>query len=235
MSRRERRVNLAVKYHYLDNLSAEEIRDRFEREGVADLTTSTIRDYLSEKPKEAVLDAIDAEHAHVREQAAERFERLYQDARADEALAVEDQSITALVPVMEANSRDTPVEVHHWTELESDDDAWPEWARERDTIIEFDDDAWRTIQPGEEYPVGAQHGWTPQYREVVVGVRRDQPDRVGRSFARQEAASHLEQKAEVLNAYEENVTIEGEIEHDHDLEQLWRDDLRGNDQEDDET
>jgi hypothetical protein len=212
MSRREHRVNLALKYHYLDNLSAEEIRDRFEREGVADLTTSTIRDYLNEKPKEAVLDAIDQEHAHVREQAAERFERLFQDARADEALAVEDQSITALVPVMQENSRDTPVEVHHWTELDVDDDAWPEWACERDTIIEFDDDAWRTIQPRDEFPAGAQHGWTPQYRKVVVGVRRDQPNRVGRSYARQEAAEHLREKADILGAYETDINLNTDLE-----------------------
>jgi hypothetical protein len=53
MSRRDRRVNLALKWHYLDNLSPEEIRDRFEREGITELTTSTIRDYLNEQPKGA--------------------------------------------------------------------------------------------------------------------------------------------------------------------------------------
>ncbi|OYR76120.1 hypothetical protein DJ71_18495 [Halorubrum sp. E3] len=212
MSNRNRRVNLALKWHYLDNLSAEEIRDRFEREGIADLTTSTIRNYLNEKPKEEVIQAIEEENANVRLQAAERFERLYQQAIEDhDELAVDDEPVFAMVPQMEVNEGETDLRVSDWEQLDPDDDRWPEWAGERDIPIAFTDDP-RHIEPGEEFPVGAKRGRRPEYRKAVVGLQRDQPDRVGRSYARQEAASHMREKADVLGIYEMDINLNTDLE-----------------------
>lgn len=217
MSNRDRRVNLALKWHYLDHLSPDEIRDRFEREGIADLTTSTIRNYLNEKPKEEVLEAIEQENANVRLQAAERFERLYQQALEDhDEHAVEDEAVIAMVPKMEVNQRETQRQVTDWDVIPAGDDRRPEWATERDIIIEFTDEV-RFVEPGEQYPVGAEADHRPEYRKAVVGLERDQPDRVARSYARQEAASHLREKADVLGAYDE-VHVSGELEHNHDHE-----------------
>jgi len=228
MTTRDRRVNLALKWHHLDNLDVGEIQDRFEREGIGSYAESTIRSYLNESPeKEEVLQAIEQEHANIRLQAAERYERLFQEAREDQELAVEDEPVLAMVPKMEVNQGDDELRVSDWERLEAGDDGRPEWATERDVVIRFTNDA-RHIQPGEKYPAGAERGQTPEYRKAVVGLKRDQPDRVGRSFARQEAAGHLHEKAEVLGAYEEdiNLSVSGEVDHDHDHEHSLDEDTK---------
>jgi len=43
MTTYERRVTLALKWHHLDNLSPEEIQERFVEEDVGEYTLSTIR------------------------------------------------------------------------------------------------------------------------------------------------------------------------------------------------
>ncbi|WP_226479174.1 hypothetical protein [Natrinema amylolyticum] len=205
-------MNLALKWHYLDNLSPNEIRDRFEREGIGDYTLSTIRDYLNEKPKEEVIQAIEERNANVRLQAAERFEELYQQALEDhDELAVDDEPVIAMVPKMEVYEGDDELRVSDWEQIPTDDDRRPEWASERDVPIAFTDDI-RHIEPGETYPAGAERGRRPEYRKAVVGLRRDQPDRVGRSYARQEAAEHLREKADVLGIYETDINLNTDLE-----------------------
>jgi hypothetical protein len=212
MSTRDRRVNLALKWHYLDNLDVGEIRERFEREGIGSFARATVRGYLNEKPKEEIIQAIEQENANVRLQAAERFERLYQQAIEDhDELAVDDEPVVAMVPQMDVNESETDIRVADWEQLDADDERWPEWADERDTPIAFTDDT-RLIEPGAEYPIGAKRGRRPEYRKAVVGLRRDQPDRVGRSYARQEAASHMREKADVLGVYETDINLNTDLE-----------------------
>jgi len=214
MTTREHRVTLALKWHHLDNLMADEIRDRFEEEGYGSFTRSTVRDYLNEEPKDAVLEQIEEKHADIRLQAAERYERLYQDARRDhEELAVTDEPVIAMVPKMGFNQSETDTRVSGWESLPPGDDDRPEWATDRDIIIRFTDDV-RMIQPGEEYPVGAERGRRPEYRKAVVGLERDQPDHQGRQLARKEMADHLHEKADVLGVYSTdiNMTVDGELD-----------------------
>ena len=211
MSRRDRRVNLALKWHYLDNLSAREVRDRFEREGIGDYALSTIRGYLNEKPKEEVIQAIEERNANVRLQAAERFERLYEQAMEDhDELAVEDEAVIAMVPKMDFNQGEEEMRVADWEYLDEDDERYPEWAGEHDRPIAFTGS--RIIPPKEEYAAGAERGGPPEYRKAVVGLERDQPDRVGRSYARQEAAEHLREKADVLGVYETDINLNTDLE-----------------------
>lgn len=215
MTTRDRRVTLALKWHYLDNLSPQEVRDRFEREGIADLTVSTIRDYLNEEPKEAVLEQIEQEHADTRLQAAERFERLYQTATEDhEELAVEDEPIKRTVPqtAKVPGDRESPLWWDDWEVLDADDPERPGWAVNRDIIIRFTDGT-RKLSPGEEYPVQSVDG-TPKYTTEMVGLRRDVPDLMQRQGARQEMANHMRQKADVLGVYSTdiNLDVDGELE-----------------------
>jgi len=212
MSRRDRRVNLALKWHYLDNLSPKEVRDRFEREGIGDYALSTIRGYLNEKPKEEVIQAIEERNANVRLQAAERFEDLYQQAMEDhDKLAVENEPVLAMVPKKDFNESEEELRVADWEYLKEDDPRWPEWAGERDRPIAFTNET-RFVPPKEAYPAGAERGGPPEYRKAVVGLRRDQPDRVGRSYARQEAAEHLHEKADVLGVYETDINLNTDLE-----------------------
>ncbi|ELZ84445.1 hypothetical protein C453_12901 [Haloferax elongans ATCC BAA-1513] len=220
MSTRERRVTLALKWHHLDNLSAREIRDRFEEEGIGDYTRSTIRNYLNEKPKDEVLKQIEKKHADVRLQSAERYEELYQEARRDlETLAVGDDPVIAMVPKMELHQGDEDKRVSNWTFLAEDDPRRPEWATEHDRPIAFVDGV-KHIQSGDEYPAGADRGGPPEYREAVVGLRRDQPDLQKRQFARREMAGYQDQKVEVLGGPDElNVNVDGEVDHNHGVDE----------------
>lgn len=78
---RDHRVTLALKYHYLDGLNAGGIKERFEQEGAGEYARSMILDYLNDSPKEQVIEQIDKEQAHVREQIADRQEQLWAQAR----------------------------------------------------------------------------------------------------------------------------------------------------------
>lgn len=215
MSTRDRRVTLALKYHHLDNLSAQQIRDKFEREGVGDYAVSTIRSYLASDLGDEVVEQIEREQADVRTQIADRYERLYQKARNDAAAATTDETITAVVPQTTTHEGDDGITVHHWEQVDSDDEDWPVWADDHDLVIRFTDGK-VGVEPGDTYPVGARRGTTPEYRRAVIGVQRDQPDLSGRTTLRREAAQHLEKKARVLGAWEEEVSINGEIQHNVD-------------------
>ncbi|QLH80970.1 hypothetical protein [Halosimplex pelagicum] len=212
MSTRDRRVHLALKWHHLDNLSVEEIRERFEQEGIGSYARSTVRDYLNEQPKEEVIEAIEQRHADVRLQIAEREEQLYQRAREAELEATEDQPIVRVVPKTERVRRDreTPKRVPDWEIVDIDDPDRPEWASERDVIVRFTGDETR-VQPGEEYPVQAVDG-SPRYTKEFDGLQRDQPDRKSRAMARQEQSSHLQAKGDALGVYKERVELEGSLE-----------------------
>ncbi|REA00236.1 hypothetical protein DEQ92_20510 [Haloferax sp. Atlit-6N] len=221
MSTRERRVTLALKWHHLDNLSPAEIRDRFEEEGIGDYTKSTIRDYLNDKPKEAIIEQIEKKHADVRLQSAERYERLYQDARHDlEELAVEDEPVRRVVPKMDYvdTDRESPMPYPAWEFVEPGDDDRPEWATERDVIVRFLDDERTQVMPGNPYPKRSIDG-TAAYTTEMVGLRRDQPDLQKRQSARREMATRQDQKVDVLVADELNINHDGEIEHDVGLDE----------------
>lgn len=221
MHGRDRRVHLALKWHHLDNLDVEEIRDRFEGEGIGDYTRSTVRDYLNEKPKEEVLEAIEARHAEVRLQSADRYERLYQRARKAEQGATRNEPIAAMVPKMErVTERESPLRVADWELSPPGDDRRPEWADDRDTIVVFVDDD-RQLDAGAEYPVGARRGGAParpgtypEFRKAKVGIERDEPDPKGRAMARSEQAKYQREKADVLGVYstDVNMTVDGEVE-----------------------
>jgi len=220
MSTRDRRVTLALKWHHLDNLDVEEIRERFEQEDIGSYARSTVRDYLNEKPKEEVLDAIEQRHADVRLQIAEREERLYQRAREAESLATEDQPRVRVVPKTERVPRDrqNPRRVPDWEIVDVDDSDRPEWATERDVIIRFVDGR-RSVRPGERYPIQAVDG-SPRYTKEFDGLERDQPDLKGQAIARQEQSAHLEAKGEILGAYSTdiNMTVDGDVDHSVELD-----------------
>lgn len=211
MSTRDRRVTLALKWHHLDNLSAQEVRDRFEREGIGDYRVSTIRDYLNEEPKEEVIEQIEQEQADVRLQIAEREERLYERAREAEFEATEDRSISRVVPKTERVSTDRvqPLIWPDWEIVEPGDSDRPEWATERDVIIRFLDRETQ-VHPGEEYPLQAVDG-SPRYTSEFDGLRRDQPDQKARAMARQEQSSHLESKGEALGVYTDHIELDGTL------------------------
>jgi len=206
-SRRDRRVTLALKWHYLDNLSPQEIRDRFEEEGIGDYATSTVRRYLNEQPAEEVLEQIEAEHANVRLQIAEREERMFQRAREAESQATEDQPIKRVVPQTQT-ARETEI-VNAW-EFVEDPDARPDWATERDVIIRFTDEE-REVLEGQQYPIQALDG-SPRYTTEFAGLERDVDDLQGQAMARQEQTQHLQAKGDVLGVYKDRVELEGSLE-----------------------
>lgn len=212
---RERRVTLALKWHYLDHLETSEIQERFAEEGYGELALSTIRGYLNEAPREEVLEQIRDKHVETREQILERQEELYQRARADERRATKDEPIQAVVPVTDTvTKRDAPLEMPAWEFVDEGDEDWPEWAAEHDTIIRFVDGTTRLLEAGEEYPVRRLDD-SPQYRTTMVGVERDVPDLQGRAMARREQQSHLQAKGEAAGVYSQQLEIDldGEVEH----------------------
>jgi len=214
MSTRDRRVTLALKWHHLDNLSAGEVRDRFEAEGIGDYTVSTIRDYLNEEPADEVLDQIEQEHANVRLQIAEREERMYQRAREAEAEATEDEPITRVVPKTDTvpPDRESPMRRPNWEVLDAGDEDYPAWATERDIVIRFTGD-YTSLHAGEEYPLQSVDG-SPRYTREFDGLERDQPDLKGQAMARQEQSSHLQAKGDVLGVYSTdiNMSVDGELD-----------------------
>lgn len=221
MSTRDRRVTLALKWHHLDNLSPKEVRDRFEDEGIGDFALSTIRDYLNEEPAEEVLEQIEQEHANVRLQSAERYERLFQRARQAEREATRDEWVEAAEPVMDRVAEyEEPLRVADWERVPPGDDRRPEWADERDTVVVFVDDD-RHLQAGEEYPAGARRGGQParpgtfpEFRTSRVALERDVSDPKAEAMARQEQARYQEQKGDVLGVYstDVNLNVDGEME-----------------------
>lgn len=214
MSTRQYRVSLALKWHHLDNLSVGEIQERFEQQGIGSYTRSTVRDYLNEKPKEEVIEAIEQRHADVRLQIAEREERMFQRAREAEAEATEDEPIVRVIPKTDrvSDDRESPMQWPAWEIVEPGDDDWPEWATERDVIIRFTDGR-TSLMPGEEYPLRAIDG-SPKYTKEFDGLRRDQADLKGQAMARKEQSDHLEAKGEALGVYttDINMNVDGELD-----------------------
>ncbi|WP_205254298.1 hypothetical protein [Halorubellus sp. JP-L1] len=219
MSTRDRRVTLALKWHYLDNLDVSDIQERFEAEGIGSYAASTIRGYLNEEPKEAVIEQIEKENADVRLQVAEREERMYQRARDAETQATEDEPIKRVVPQTQQVPLDAdgPVKAPGWERVDPEDEDYLEWAEPRDVIIRFTDER-RQVHPGESMPVKAIDG-SPKYTSEFCGVRRDQPDLKGQAMARQEQSSHLEAKADVLGVYQTdiNMQVDGDVDHSVEL------------------
>jgi len=215
MSTRERRVTLALKWHYLDNLSPREVRDRFEAEGIGDYALSTIRDYLNDAPANEVVEQIEAEHANVRLQIAEREEQMYQRAREAEAESVQDEPIKRVVP--QTKTARERQHVSAW-EIVDDDAERPEWATERDVIIRFVDDE-REVLEGQDFPLQSLDG-SPKYTTEFVGLRRDQPDHKAQAMARNEQSQHLQAKGDVLGVYSTdiNMNVDGDVEHSVELD-----------------
>ena len=214
MSTRDRRVTLALKWHYLDNLDVGQIQDRFEEEGIGSYARSTVRGYLNEEPKDAVIEQIEAEHADVRLQIAEREERMYRRARNAEASATDDEPIRRTVPKTDTvpADRESPMSWPAWELVEPGDADRPEWAEERDIVIRFDEDQRRQVRPGERYPVRSIDG-SPTYTTEMVGLERDVDDLKQQAMARQEQSSHLQAKGDVLGVYSDKIELEGDLEH----------------------
>lgn len=210
---RERRVTLALKWHYLDNNSPKEIVKRFQREGYDITSVSTVRNYLNEEPKEAVLEQIEKKHAEVRLQVAEREEQLYRRARESEEQATKDEPIVRVVP--RTRTSQNPQEIPAW-EFVDDPDERPDWAEERDVIIRFLDHT-VLVEPGDPYPEQAFDG-SPRYTKELAGVRRDQPDLDRQRAARREQSQHLQAKGEILGAYEQNINLNADVESELSVE-----------------
>lgn len=221
MRTREQRVTCALKWHYLDNLTPEEVRDRFEDHGV-ELTTSTIRDYLSESPKEEIVEQLENEHANTRLQIAEHEQQMAERALEAEARATRDEWVKALEPKMSVvRKEEEPLTVSEWERVPPGDDRRPEWAEERDTIVIFTEGD-RVLQAGHEYPQGAHRaggaaraGTFPEFRKARVGIERDVVDEKGAAMARQEASQHLKAKGEVLGTYSTDINLNAEVESEH--------------------
>ncbi|SFS62831.1 hypothetical protein [Halostagnicola kamekurae] len=211
MSTKQRRVTLALKWHYLDNLKVSDIQQRFEDEGIGSYAESTIRRYLNEEPAEEVLEQIEQEHANTRLQIAEREERLYQRAREAESKSLQDEPIIRVVPKTDTVStdRETPMQWPAWEIVDPDDDDRPEWTEDRDVIIRFDEDRTTSVMPGETYPLRSVDG-SPRYTKEFDGLERDQDDLEGQSMARREQSQHLQAKGDVLGVYKDKVELSGE-------------------------
>lgn len=219
MSTRDRRVNLALKWHYLDNLTPEEVRDRFEAEGIGDYAVSTIRNYLNEKPREEVVEQIEQEHANTRLQIAEHEQAMVERAREAERNATRDEPVLAMVPQMGVVShKEEPKRVSDWERVPPGDDRRPEWAEERDVVVVFTEGE-RTLQAGEEYPLGARRagaparaGTFPEFTQSRVGIERDVVDEQAAAMARKEQSQHLQAKGEALGIYSVDVNLQAEVE-----------------------
>lgn len=209
MSTRDQRVTLALKWRYLDHLELDEIVDRFEEAGYGSYAKSTIKDYLSEKPSEEVEAMIEKQHANTRLQIAEREERKWKRAREAESQATIDEPVWSVRPVSASNDTDHDIPVQDWRIIAPDDDAHPEWATERDVVIEFTDDT-RYIPPGQKYYVADPSG-EPEYTKVLVGLERDQPNLKGQAAARQEQSNHLRAKGDAMGVYSKDINLDADV------------------------
>ena len=219
MSKRDRRVTLALKWHYLDNLDVGEIQERFEETGHGSFARSTIRKYLNEDPAEEVLEQIERENANVRLQIAEREERMWKRARSAEEQSTEDEPIKRVVPKTKTvpADRESSMQWPAWELVEPGDDDRPEWAEEHDVIIRFDDDRREQLFPGERYPLRSIDG-SPSYTTEMIGLERDVPDLKAQSSARMEQSQHLQNKGKVLGAYVDRLEVDGTIESESTVE-----------------
>lgn len=217
-SRYERRVTLALKWFYLDNLDYEEIQEKFEEQGYGSFARETIRKYVNQaEAADEVMEQIRDEHANTRLQVADRQERLYQRAQEAEMQATDTEPIMGLVPQedkVDGRLADPKRIPYSWRVVQPGEelpDSAPMGADpERDTIIEIIPDGVEHIQPGGTYP---KRDWAgePVYTTEPVGIRHDAPDLTQRSFLRQEQQKHLEAKGEAMGIYEETINISGDL------------------------
>ncbi len=220
MSKRDRRVTLALKWHYLDNLDVDDIRKRFEETGHGSFAASTIRDYLNEQPADEVVEMIEQENANVRLQIAEREERMWRRARDAEDKSTTDEPIMRVVPKTSTvpADRESPMFWPRWELVEPGDDDWPEWAQERDVIIRFVDGEVE-VMAGQRYPLRAIDG-SPSYTTEMVGLERDVDDLQAQQSARMEQSQHLQAKGDVLGVYSTdiNMSVDGDVDHSVELD-----------------
>lgn len=220
MSKRDQRVILALKWHYLDHLEVPAIQERFEETGHGSFAKSTIRDYLNEEPADEVERMIEEEHANVRLQIAEREERMWRRARDAEDASTKDEPIKRVVPKTDTvpADRDGPIRWPEWELVEPGDDDRPEWAHDRDVIIRFTD-GYTDIMPGQRYPIQAIDN-SPSYTTEMVGLERDVDDLKGQAMARQEQSSHLKSKGDALGVYSTdiNMNVDGDVDHSIELD-----------------
>lgn len=200
---RDRRVTLALKWHYIDDCSPEEIQQRFVDNGYDEYTISTIRNYLNDEESEEVLEQITAERAKVRARAIERHERKHKRARQAEEDSYERDEVVGMVPVTRVHTGDEPIQYPAWEPLPEAE--YPPEATPHDKRIRFTGDT-RTVEPGTEIPERHPDG-APKYEADVVAVRRIE-DSTERSFLRREQSHHLEQQGEAGNIYEDNVNLD---------------------------
>ena len=217
---RERRAHLARKWHYVDGLEADEIAERMEREGIADLTRRTISTYLSEAPAEETIEKIRESHATDDISIAESQERKHDRAREDERRATRDEPIIAYRPKTAFNNADRAIHVQDWEVIPASDHRSPPWQGEHDVVVDFKQNDTVEVRPGEEYYKSDPAG-NPEYRQVVVGVRRDEPDLAGRRSSRYEQKNHNEIRAQVLGLEEQqlNVDLGGSVDVEHSIDE----------------
>jgi len=219
MRTRDQRVTCALKWHYLDGLGPAEIQERFEEDHDVELAQSTIRGYLSEEPREEIVEQIEQEHADTRLQIAEREQAMLERAREAERNATRDEPIQAMVPQMaRVKESEGTLRVADWETVPPGDDRRPVWADERDVVAIFVDDT-RFLEPGQEYPVGARRagkparpGTFPEFRQARVGIKRDVVDQKTAAMARQEQSQHLQAKGEALGVYSTDINLTAEVE-----------------------
>jgi len=210
---RERRAHLARKWHYIEGLSITEISERLEDRGIASLARSTISGYLNEAPAEETIEKVRERQATEDIAIAESQQRKHDRAREDERRATEDDPIEAVRPTSTLHTGDDPITVPDWRVLEDDDR--PDHAGLEDVFIAATGDT-RTIDPGQSYYLLDPEG-NPEYKTVLVGVARDQPDLAERRSFRYEQKNHNELRAQVLGIDEDqvNVDVGGSIDIDH--------------------
>lgn len=211
-SKYERRVTLALKWHFLDNLGLEEIQQKFIEQGYGEFTIKTISQYVNSEPAEAVRERIREEHAETRLQVADRLEGAYQRARSAEAQATESQPVYAMAPRTDVLQTDHPITLSYsWEAVEPGDEDWPEWAVEGlDKPIRILGGETTQVRPGQTYPVTDVLD-NPTYTKELVGIRREMPDLSQQAMLRSEQRSHLEAKGRAMGIYEETINLQGDL------------------------
>ena len=213
----ERRAAIARNLHHIDGWTSERIADYFREKGIADIKPRTVRNYISDESSDETKEKVREEmHADADLRIARSLQRKHDRARMDERRATVDEEITAYRPETATNTSGLKQQVPDWEVIHHEDHRAPDWATERDVVVEFKPNQRLTVHQGEEYYVADPAG-NPAYEEVVVGVERDQPDLTERRYLRNEQREHLADKATRLGLddNELDVTVSGDLDVDH--------------------
>ncbi|WP_435075974.1 hypothetical protein [Halococcus sp. AFM35] len=212
----ERRAAIARRLHHIDGWTSERIADYFREQGIADIKPRTVRGYFDAESAEETKQIVRESHADEDLRIARSLQRKHDRSRMDERRATKDEEITAYRPATTVNSSGLKKQVPDWEVVNHQDHRAPEWAEERDTVIEFKPHQRITIHPGEEYYVADPAG-NPTYEEAVVGVDRDVPDLAERRRLREDQRRSLEGKATRLGIddNELDVNLGGSINLEH--------------------